>query len=71
MPTGMRVARTVVPAKGQVLVSNLASASFRKELMAEVVLAPTDLTYGHLQMLPKVIKPILAQQISLSSFENC
>lgn len=70
MPTGVLTARGVVPAKDQVLVSNPGSASFRKELVAEVVLVLTDLTYGHLKIPPKVIKPILAQKISLSSFEK-
>lgn len=42
------MAKGVVPAKDQVLVSNPGSASFMKELVAEVVLVLTDLTYGHL-----------------------
>jgi len=58
------MARAVGPAKDQVLITNPGSASFRKELVAEVVLVLTDLAYGHLQIPPKVIKSILAQQIS-------
>lgn len=71
MPTDVHVARAVVPAKDQVLVLEPGSASFRTELMAEVVLVLTDFTYGHLQVSPEVIKRILAQQVSLNSLENC
>lgn len=42
MPTDVDVAGAVVPAK--MLVLQPGSASFRKELMAEVVLVLTDLT---------------------------
>lgn len=47
MPTGMHVTRGVAPAKDQVLLSKTGSASLMKELVAEVLLVLTDLSYGH------------------------